>query len=446
MGSRRLARTTTVAAAIAALALTATACTASTSPTGGGMSTVKMVLWPGPEGDAMQKVVNAYNAGQGKTDHVQVQMVLLSRTDTFSKEATQMATKSSNFDVYFTASYVVAQHAPYLEPLSGIDTSKYFPVAAKSLQVNGRQMALPLDVSNHFLYYRTDLIGRLLSDPTWKAQYGQISARVLGKTLAPKDPKDWNWEDFLAAAAFFTQKYNPQSPTRYGSALQLKDLLYNVMIWDDVLWSFGGSWLSPSGTPDLTSKAATQAVNVYRTAYTKGLTSPDSAQAEFPETQAAMTSGNAAFTVQWSAGFNDLNNPAKSPKTAGKIGIAPVPGPRHQTHVHALAVGLNKYSKNKAAARKWLSYLATTAAMTKYAQAGGIPGMPSVLAALQSEHPIFKDISTSLSQYAFSEPALPNTFQIYSKLADDLSPAWVGAEPVSQALQKANGDLTTLMK
>jgi len=29
-------------------------------------TTVKMILWPGPEGEAMQKVVDAYNAGQGK--------------------------------------------------------------------------------------------------------------------------------------------------------------------------------------------------------------------------------------------------------------------------------------------------------------------------------------------------------------------------------------------
>ena len=27
---------------------------------------VKMILWPGPEGEAMQKVVDAYNAGQAK--------------------------------------------------------------------------------------------------------------------------------------------------------------------------------------------------------------------------------------------------------------------------------------------------------------------------------------------------------------------------------------------
>lgn len=41
---------------------------------GSGSGTVKMVLWPGPEGDAMGKVVEAYNAGQGAKDKIKVEM------------------------------------------------------------------------------------------------------------------------------------------------------------------------------------------------------------------------------------------------------------------------------------------------------------------------------------------------------------------------------------
>lgn len=95
---------------------------------GDGTGTVKMVLWPGPEGDAMAKVVSAYNNGQGKADKIHVAMTLLSRSDTFAKEATLMGTRSSDFDVYFTSSYLVAQHAPYLQPLQGVNASQYFPL------------------------------------------------------------------------------------------------------------------------------------------------------------------------------------------------------------------------------------------------------------------------------------------------------------------------------
>lgn len=442
--TKRLGRVVTSAVAIAAAGLLAACGNAGAGAKGNGTGTVKMVLWPGPEGDAMAKVVSAYNNGQGKADKIHVEMTLLSRSDTFSKEATLMGTRSGDFDVYFTSSYLVAQHAPYLQPLRNVNASLYFPSAVQSLQVKGSQSALPLDVSNHFLYYRTDLIGKLLSDPAWKAAYGQISQQIVGQRLQPKKPDEWNWNDYIATAAFFTKKQNPKSPTTYGTALQAKNLVFNTMLWDDVLWSYGGNWLDKSGKPALDSPAARQAMQVYRTIYTKGLTSPDSSQAEFPETQAALTSGNAAFALQWSAGFADLDNRAKSPGTAGKIGVAPVPGDKHQTHVHALAVAINKYGKNQAAAEKWLAYLGTPGAMSTYAKAGGIPAQPAVLSSLTATNPIFKYVARDLTADGFSEPSLPKTFDIETALAQDLSGAWTGQQSIDAALKKASSHLATL--
>jgi len=444
MNRMRWLRTGVAGVSIAALGLVAGCSGSGSGAQGSGTGTVKMVAWPGPEGDAMAKVAKAYNAGQGKKDGVKVELTLLSRTDTFSKEATLMATKSSSFDVYFTASYLIAQHAPYLTPLKNVDSSAYFSSAVKSLQVKGVQAALPLDISNHFMYYRTDLINKLLSDPTQKATYEKISKKVVGQTLEPKKPADWNWNDYIATAAFFSKKYNSASPTKYGTALQAKNLVYNTMIWDDVLWSFGGNWLDSSGKPDLESKAAKSAMEVYNKIYTAGLTSPDSSQAEFPETQAALTSGNAAFAVQWSAGYADLNNPAKSPATAGKIGVAPVPGDQHKTHVHALAVAINKYGKNQKAATKWLTYLGTSGAMTDYAKSGGIPAMPSVLTAQSKVNPIYRYVVRDLPTDGFAEPALPKSFDISTMLAQELSGAWVGQKSIDSALKKANSDLAGL--
>src|SRR6185312_5288669 len=103
---KKLGRWARAGAAVAALALLAACGTSGSGAQGSGTGTVKMVLWPGPEGDAMAKVVSAYNNGQGKKDHIKVNMTLLSRADTFSKEATLMTSKSADFDVYFTASYL----------------------------------------------------------------------------------------------------------------------------------------------------------------------------------------------------------------------------------------------------------------------------------------------------------------------------------------------------
>src|SRR4051794_14662013 len=416
--------------------------TSSGGSSGNAKGTVKMVAWPGPEGDAMTKIIKTYNAGQGQKDGIKVDVVLLSRQDTFSKETALMSSKSSDMDIYWTATYNVGQFSPALEPLDGIDTSNYFPVAVDGLKYQGKLFALPLDVSNHFLLYRKDLVDALMKDPAAAAAYAKISESVLGTARQPKDPQTWDLGDYKAMAAYFSKSANPASPTQYGTILQAKNLLYNTMVWDDILWAEGGNW-AKDGKATLDSDAGKKAVQLYADIYKNQWTSPDSSQAEFPETQAALQSGNTAFAIQWSAAFAALNDAKQSPDVAGKIAIAPVPGGK--THVHALSISINKYGKNKAAAKKVLTYLAKPDAMTQYAQAGGIPAMPKVLADNESLNPAFGQVSDSIAKYGYAEPVFPKTFQAYSTLAEDLSGAWVGQTPVDEAVKKANSDLQDLL-
>jgi multiple sugar transport system substrate-binding protein len=153
-------------------------------------TTVNMVLWPGPEGDAMQKVVDAWNKEQGAEQGVHVKMILLSRDKTFSRETTEIGAKSSNIDIYFVASYNVNFYQAGLEPIDtiGVDESNYFKSAIDSLKIGGKLYALPLDVSNHFLYYRKDLIARLLSDDAWKSKYRDIRRLCLARRAIRRFP------------------------------------------------------------------------------------------------------------------------------------------------------------------------------------------------------------------------------------------------------------------
>ena len=402
---------------------------------------VKMILWPGPEGEAMQKVVDAYNAGQGKKDGVVVKQVLLSRDNTFAKEAALMKAKSSEYDIYFTASYLVGQHAPYLSELKGVNDKLYLKASIDGLKVNKKQMALPLDTSLHFMYYRTDLVSSLSSAEN-TAKYKSISKTVLGKELSPNtNPETWTWDDALATAAFFTQKYNPDSPTKYGYALPAKNLLYNTMIWNDVLWGLGGNWLK-NGKPNLNTASGKAAMAVYHTIYTKGLTSPDSSQWEYAETNAALESGNAAMALQWNAAYSELNTTGS---TKDQVGIAAPPGKGPRTHVHALAVGLNKYSKNQAAAAKWMAYLATTPAMKAYAAAGGVPSMPSILKGMVSTNASFANIIEYAGKYGYSESAGPREFDIYAALAEVLSPMWSGQKTPDEVAADADSAIAKLL-
>jgi multiple sugar transport system substrate-binding protein len=406
-------------------------------------TTVNMVLWPGPEGDAMQKVVDAWNKEQGAKQGVSVKMILLSRDNTFSRETTEIGAKSSNVDIYFVASYNVNFYQAGLEPIDtiGVDESNYFKSAIDSLKIGGKLYALPLDVSNHFLYYRKDLIARLLSEDAWKSKYRDISKTVLGTARDPKDPSEWDADDYLATAAFFSKSANPDSPTQYGTALQLKTLVFNITHWDDLLWGLGGNWLGPDGKANLTSSAAKKAMDVYSTIYKNKWTSPDSAQAEFSETNSALESGNAAFALQWSAAYAELTSPKLAPKIADKIAVAPIPGNPHSTHVHALAIALNKYAKNKDAAEIWIKYLATPQGMDAYAKAGGIPSMPKVLSDNVNLNAAFAPITEDVGKYGYSPPLFSGTFDAMTQMIEALNPGWVGITPIDDALANANQKL-----
>ncbi len=410
-------------------------------------TTVNMVLWPGPEGNAMQKVVDAWNKDQGANQGIQVKMILLSRDDTFSSETTESGARSSNVDIYFVASYNVNYYQAGLDPLTDlkVDESNYFTPVINGLKIGGQLYALPLDVSNHFLYYRKDLIDKLMSNADWKAKYRDISAKVLGTARDPKQPADWDADDYLAMAAFFSRSDNPDSPTTYGTAMQLKTVVFNVTLWDDILWGLGGSWTDASGKANLTSDAAKKTMGIYSTTYKNPWTSPDSAQAEYPETNAALESGNVAFATQWSAAYSELTDPKLAPKIAGEIAVAPLPGNPHATHVHALAVALNKYSKNKDAADVWLKYLATPEAMTAYAKAGGIPSMPKVLADNVSLNPAFTPIAEDVQKYGYSPPLFTGTFDALTQLTEALNPGWVGLSSADDALADANSKLQAIL-
>ena len=405
---------------------------------------VNMLYWPGPESEAMTKVVEAYNNGQGKTDGVQVKMAPAPREGFWEKEAAMMASNSADVDIYMTASYKVGEQKGHLVPLEdklGDGLKTFIGTTVESLKNSGHVYGVPMDVSNHFMYYRKDLIDKLLSDAAWQAKYREISKKVTGKELTPKDPKDWTWDDFTATAAFFTKKYNPESPTEYGTALQAKNLIYNVMIWDDVLYSFGGTWYTKDGKANLDTEAGKKALQVYADIYKNNLTPASSTTFEYPETNQAFQTEKAALILQWSAAYHELSDKTKSPKVFDKVGIAPIPGDKHQTHVHALAVGINSASKQQDAAIKWLKFLATEDAQKIYAQNGGIPSVKNILNGMKDQRPEYPYIAENVDKYGFVEDTSDKVFPVLEVLAKDFSGAWAGQTDVESAVKKANDEV-----
>src|SRR5690606_26014489 len=186
-----------------------------TAGIGLAQTTVTVAYWPGPESEAMQKVVDWWNANRAQETGIQVRLLTFSRQDFFTRQLVALAAGSTEFDIAFTTTYIVGETAPYLEPLDEYfassatgDLSVYIPSTLESLTFDGRLYGIPTDVSNHFLYYRTDLIDELLSNQAWQERYAEITERYLGKALAPRPPEEWTPEDYVGVSLFFTRRIN----------------------------------------------------------------------------------------------------------------------------------------------------------------------------------------------------------------------------------------------
>ena len=249
---------------------------------------------------------------------------------------------------------------------------------------------------------------------------------------------------------FFTKSINPDSPTQYGTVLQAKNLIFNVMLWQAALISNGGNLYDKAGKPAVNSPQGVQAVNYYATIFKNKATPPGSGNYEYAETNEALRSGQAATALQWSAAYNELSNPKLSPLIADKIAIAPMPAGTmgHKTHVHSLGIGMNKNSVNKAAAGKFLAYLGTVPAMTVYAQAGGLPPVGSVLKSMAKTRPEFSLVATSVDKYGFVAAGGTAAYAVpvYEVLARELSAAWTGSKDAKTALDAAAADMVKLAK
>jgi multiple sugar transport system substrate-binding protein len=407
---------------------------------------VRMVYWTGPESLAMAQVVDAYNAGQGVEDGVRVQLVLFGREGFWERQEALIAAESSDVDIYYTASYYVGRQVGALAPITDavpdiLETGVLFERSINALSADGVLYGLPLDVSLHFMYYRTDLIEQLLNDAAWQERYSQIAMDVLGLELTPKPPAEWDWNDFTAAALFFSRQYNPDSPVEYGTVLQAKNLVFNTMIWGNVLYSLGGSWFDAEGNPNFDTPEFRQAAQIYADLISLGAAPAASTTFEYGEANQAFMSEQAAFMLQWNAAFGELNGP-NSP-VSGLVGIAPPAGPTKVTYTHSLGVALNANSERQEAAGAWLRYLATQEAISAYATAGGLP--PSAAVLLESDRADYQATAEYLDAYAYTPSTGPVVFGILDILSTNLSAVWARQSDADTAAIESQAEVTELL-
>ena len=415
---------------------------------------VTVLGWPGgPEETALRTVTKMYNEKSGTADADKVELIFFNRDGFWDKLQTDLAAGGGEFDLNLLATYAIGRYAPFMEPveLPASASEVFSPKVLGTMQFDGKQYGVPTDLSLHFMYFRKDLIEKLMSDPDWQKRYGEISADKLGKAMQPVSPDQWTWDDYEATALFFTKAVNPDSPTRYGTVLQMKNLLFNMMVWQSTARSYGGDWMDDSGKITVDSPAYRKGLELYKQLYDLGASPKDSLSYEYPEANAAFGSGQVATMLQWNAALPDLDDPEKTPAVAGKIGTVPPPtGDKGRfTHIHGLGLGLNKAAKHKEGAVKFLDWLAGPEAMQAYALAGGAPALtPTALAPIAEQRPDLAKLGDYAGSYGFVMTGATgaNALTVYELQAENFTGYWAGQQSLDEALAKTSAKMADLLK
>ena len=404
------------------------------------MADITVLAWPGgPQEEALRKVVAQYN----ETSESQAELLYFSRDNFFDKMLADVAAGSKDFDVMLTATYNVGKYAPFMTPINDLindEVLSTYPQGAIDTQsYEGNVYGMPTDLSLHFLYYREDLINELLSNAAWKAKYAKISEEYLGTAMVPKPADQWSWDDFSAAALFFTKSINPESPVAYGTVLQLKNLLFNIMIWQGTAASFGGDWRDADGNITINSDAYRRGLELYKKLIDAEATPADSLSYEYAEANAAFGAGQVAFYTQWSAAFAEFIKPGEYPAIEGNFDITRQPagdlGPK--THYHSLGLGINANSERQDEARAFLSYLGSNEAMEMYLANGGQPPVvDAIMNAQAGDRPDMLMMADHTAKYGIvmNGGASSVALGIYSNMAENFTAYWADEMDIDAAI------------
>ncbi len=196
--------------------------------------------------------------------------------------------------------------------------------------------AIPFMSGAQILFYQKDLFENRTLQMRFQRKYGT--------NLVPPE----TWSQFNTVAEFFTQKFTPESPVKYGTSIPLGDNVYIAIEYLSRLWSYGGKVFDPDGQVCIDSPNARQALKSLLQSYQYSsrqiLNSWDEIVDEFSQ-------GNSAMVVLYNSDMGHINNYTRS-KIAGNIGYALPPG--RTPVLGGWSLGLNRYGRHQEEAERFL--------------------------------------------------------------------------------------------
>ena len=278
-------------------------------------SEVTVCFFSGPEFDTIQKHGIDFTALTG--GKIKVRMISIPIAQALPVTINQLKT-SSECDLVDGASEHATDLNPYLLPLKSmmadpalLNSSVYnlsdFPKGVLDVASSAKGlMSLPFSADVQMIFYRQDLMTK------W------------GITV-PKPPDAWTWQQFEAALQTMQTKIKADklamSPIAITGSRDASASMFSLTS----MWAFGGNPFD-GDKPNFTDAKAVEGLSHWSGLLnTLKLASPGSPTYAYNELLTALQQGKAPMIAEWNAAVTDLNDPVKSPLTAGKLGFALLP-------------------------------------------------------------------------------------------------------------------------
>lgn len=244
-------------------------------------------------GNGVEAQADAFTAATGAT----IELIKIPATDFESKITTDLSSGTGAFDVVIEPFITMQGHAAagFLVPLDDriaadttIDVADFIPLLYDTMaKMDGQAYALPYKADAYIFFHRRDLF----ADPALQEAF---AAQNAGMTLKVPDTA----EELVTTARFFTQKFNPASPTEFGwNHMAESGGASPNWIWASRLAALGGGYLTPEYQPNFDTEAGRQALEI--ATQLNECCSPDVGSFGWDEANTAFLNGRVAMMEQW---------------------------------------------------------------------------------------------------------------------------------------------------
>lgn len=362
---------------------------------------------------------------------IEVEVLTFPMDELINKEVLALSQGRSTPDIISLTEVDFAKMFKFLEPLELDKETKstFVPSMLNTFcwpQKDGTCFALPVRVGGSVIVYREDVF----------AEHG----------IMPEEIK--TWEDFLKVAIELT---NPKK-REWGYAEGFNAYHYLVEQWLDILKSYGVEIFTPdyqkvAFNTENGIKATQILVDLVKKASPPGILSYG-----YSDQIEAMQTGMVTMTLLWSPRFQSVNDP-EFPYT-GKFKVLPnFPYGKNSglnngsPGMSGWGLGVNKYSKNKEAAEKFVRFVASEEEQLRLAcEYFNSPTVKSVFTNPKylKAIPVSSEIAKALRD-GHQRPVHPDWRHMEDIMGLQLSKVFIGDKSVEEALETIEKEVNKIL-